>query len=123
MTKIKPTQQITINLYVFLGLIAALFTLIGICIYLSNRKVDTTDIKVVNDNIKLLQQQNDSLNKVIINNAIEVKGYKHKIDSLAKLKPIIQTYYVKKSNEIDAGSVGYVINEYNSIFTKHGIKH
>ena len=119
---IKRTPQIIINLYAFLGLIAALFTLTGICIYLSNRKVDTTDINVVKANIKVLEQQNDSLNKVIINNAITVKSYKHKIDSLKNLKPIIITRYVTKSNEIDAGSVSYVINEYNSIFTKNRIK-
>ena len=120
--KINRTPQIIINLYVFLGLVAALFTLIGICIYLSNRKVDTTDINVVNDNIKLLQQQNDSLKNVIVNNAITVKGYNHKIDSLENLKPIIITRYVTKSNEINAGSVGYVVNEYSRIFTKNSIK-
>ena len=120
--KIKRTPQIIINLYAFLGLIAILFTLVGICIYLSNRKVDTTDINVVKANIKVLQQQNDSLKKVIVKNAIEVKGYNHKIDSLQNLKPIIITRYVTKSNEIDAGSVGYVVNEYKGIFTKNGIK-
>ena len=120
--KIKQTPKITINLSVFLGLVAVLFTLTGVCISLSNRKVDTTDINVVKANIKLLQQQNDSLSKVIVNNTFTVKSYKHKIDSLENLKPIIITRYVEKSNEIDAGSVSYVVNEYNSIFAKNGIK-
>jgi hypothetical protein len=118
----KRHPKITINLYVFLGLVAALFTLVGMCIYFSNRKVNTTDLSVVTDNIKKLKRENDSLNRVVVNNAITAKTYTHKIDSLQNIKPIIIKSYVTKSNEIDAGSVTYLINEYNDVFTNNGIR-
>lgn len=75
-------------------------------------------ISNIEQRIDSLQKHSDSLARYIGKKEDEMKILIKKVDSLQSLKPAIQIKYVNKYKEIDNASVGAVVNEFDSIFTK-----
>ena len=80
------------------------------------------DKELIEKQIKELQAKNDALLNGIVLKEKENAHRQETIDSLQSLKPKIQTKYVYVYKEIDNANVGTIVNEFECVFAKGGIK-
>lgn len=69
-----------------------------------------------------LKREIDSLSNKL---SVEFKNsdmYESKIDSIENVKQKIKYIYVTKYKEIDTASVGSIVNQFQDLFTKSGVK-
>jgi hypothetical protein len=80
------------------------------------------DIGLINSQVKAKEIENALLKESLASEKLlRIKLFQQN-DSLGNLKPKIEYRYVTKTNEIDNASVGDVVNDFQSVFTKDNIK-
>ena len=80
------------------------------------------DKELIEKRISTLEEENGHLNNDIATERKKTSEFLFKIDSLQTIKPKIITKYVTKTNEIDAASVGNIIDDFKSKFSNSSIK-
>ena len=80
------------------------------------------DKEIMQQKIDSLQASNDKLLKSIQESNLKIDSAYHRIDSLEELKRKTIIKYIHKKNEIDTASFGYLVHDFDSIFTANHIK-
>jgi hypothetical protein len=92
--------------------------------FLYDAKKEMEGLNPINNQQEIfrLQQENDALVTQLAKSEIKSEIFEDKIDSLQGLKPKIEVKYVTKYKEIMLSNGNQLANEFDSIFTKVGVK-
>lgn len=71
---------------------------------------------------KQLQAEKDSLLNLITKNFNDVDNYRHTIDSLQGLKKGVEYVYIQKYKEVDNTYAVGLVDKFDDLFAKSGIK-